>query len=182
MNNLRRYLAVLCTLALLPALGSADEESVRSAVMDHYRAFAAKDHEGLGRSFAPGYTIFSSSGGLLREGFDRDRMKSGFKAGLTFNLKPRHIEVQLFENTAVVTGYLDARISMKKQRSRMHTLRLSSVWVKQKGGWHLAHEHLSRLVLRSQSPPARQSETVVQEDKQGIDFEAWLLTFADILF
>ena len=44
------------------------------------------------------------------------------------------------------------------------------------------HEHLSRLVLRSQSPPARQSETVVQQEKQGIDFEAWLLTFADILF
>ena len=182
MNNLRYSLAVLCTLALLPNRGSADEERVRSAVMDHYRAFAAKNHEVLGRSFAPGYTIFSSSGGLLREGFDRDRMKSGFKAGLTFDFKPRHIEVQLFENTAVVTGYLDARISMKKQRSRMHTLRLSSVWVKQEGGWHLAHEHLSRLVLRSASAPARQSETVVQEDKQGIDFEAWLLTFADILF
>ena len=71
MNNLRYYLAVFCTLALLPARGSADEESVRSAVMDHYRAFAAKDHEELGRNFAPGYTIFSSSGGLLREGFDR---------------------------------------------------------------------------------------------------------------
>ena len=182
MNNLRYSLAVLCILTLLPARGSADEESVRAAVMDHYQAFAAKDHEGLGRSFAPGYTIFSSSGGLLREGFDRGRMKSGFKAGLTFDFKPRHIEVQLFENTAVVTGYLDARISMKKQRSRVHTLRLSSVWVKQEGGWHLAHEHLSRLVLRSASPPAQQSETVVQEEKQGIDFEAWLLTFADILF
>ena len=182
MNNLRYSLAVLCTLALLPTRGSADEESVRSAVMDYYQAFAAKDHEVLGRSFAPGYTIFSSSGGLLREGFDRDRMKSGFKAGLTFNLKPRHIEVQLFENTAVVTGYLDARISMKKQRSRMHTLRLSSVWVEQEGGWHLVHEHLSRLVLRSASPPAQRPETAVQQEKQGIDFEAWLLTFADILF
>ena len=182
MNNLRYSLAVFCTLALLPTRGFADEESVRSAVMDHYRAFAAKDHEGLGRSFAPGYTIFSSSGGLLREGFDRGRMKSGFKAGLTFNFKPRHIEVQLFENTAVVTGYLDARISMKKQRSRMHTLRLSSVWVEQEGRWHLAHEHLSRLVLRSQSPPAQRSETAVQQEKQGIDFESWLLTFADILF
>ena len=182
MNNLRRSLAVFCTLALLPTPGSADEESVRSAVMDHYQAFAAKDHEALGRNFAPGYTIFSSSGGLLREGFDQDRMKSGFKAGLTFNLKPRHIEVQLFENIAVVTGYLDARISMKKQRSRMHTFRLSSVWVKQEGGWHLVHEHLSRLVLRSTSPPAQQSETVAQKDKQGIDFETWLLTFADILF
>ena len=150
--------------------------------MDHYQAFAAKDHETLGRNFAPGYTIFSSSGGLLREGFDQDRMKSGFRAGLTFAFEPRHIEVQLFDNTAVVTGYLDARISRKKQRSRMNTLRFSSVWVMQEGGWHLVHEHLSRLVLRSGSPPAQQTGTVIQKDDSGIDFEAWLLTFADILF
>ena len=182
MINFRPFLPVLCTLALLPAPGSTDEESVRSAVMDHYQAFAARDHEALGRNFAPDYSIFSSSGGLLREGFDQDRMKAGFKAGLTFAFEPRHIEVQLLDNTAVVTGYLDARISRKKQGGRMNTFRLSSVWIRQEGGWHLVHEHLSRLVLRSGSPHAQQPQTVVQQDRQGIDFEAWLLTFADILF
>ena len=116
MINFRHFLPVFCTLALLPAPGSTDEGSVRSAVMDHYRAFAARDHEALGGSiFAPDYSIFSSSGGLLREGFDQDRMKAGFKAGLTFAFEPRHIEVQLLDDTAVVTGYLDARISRKKQ-------------------------------------------------------------------
>ena len=58
MNNLRYSLAVFCTLALLPARGSADEESVRSAVMDHYQAFAAKDHEVLGAQFCAGLYHF----------------------------------------------------------------------------------------------------------------------------
>ena len=155
---------------------------MRSAVMAHYQAFADKDPEALGRNFAPDYSIFSSSGGLLREGFDQDRMKAGFKAGLTFAFEPRHIEVQLLDNTAVVTGYLDARISRKKQRSRMNTFRLSSVWIQQEDGWRLVHEHLSRLVLRSGSPPPQQTGTVMQKDDSGIDFEAWVLTFADILF
>ena len=182
MKNFRHFLTVLCTLALLPVPGSTDEGSVRSAVMAHYQAFADKDPEALGRNFAPDYSIFSSSGGLLREGFDQHRMKAGFKAGLTFAFEPRHIEVQLLDDTAVVTGYLDARISRKKQGGRMNTFRLSSVWVRQEDEWHLVHEHLSRLVLRSGPPPAQQPQTVVQQDKQGIDFEAWLLTFADILF
>ena len=182
MINFRHFLPVFCTLALLPVPGSTDEESVRSAVMDHYRAFAARDHEALGRNFSPDYSIFSSSGHLLREGFDQDRMKAGFKAGLTFAFEPRHIEVQLLDDTALVTGYLDARISRKKQVSRMNTFRLSSVWVRQGDGWHLVHEHLSRLVLRSGPPPAQQTGTVMQKDDSGIDLEAWLLTFADILF
>ena len=182
MTSFRHFLPVFCTLSLLPAPGSTDEEKVRSAVMDHYRAFAARDHEALGRNFAPDYSIFSSSGGLLREGFDQDRMKAGFKAGLTFAFEPRHIEVHLLDDTAVVTGYLDARISRKKQGGRMNTFRLSSVWIQQEDGWRLVHEHLSRLVLRSGSPPPQQTGTVMQKDDSGIDFEAWVLTFADILF
>jgi ketosteroid isomerase-like protein len=174
----------LC-LVFLFSTAHASEEAVKSTVLRHFKTLSARDQEALVKNYSREFSAFTARGGLLREGVNRTRVKSAVKAGVKLNFEPRHLDVKLFDNLAVVTGYLTGGISSEKTRpGKIRTLRMSSVLVNEEGDWRLVHTHLSSLIVApdSQASVVGQVARSNEQNSQGLGVQDWLLAFLDIIY
>ena len=83
--------------------------------------------------------------GLLVEGFDKERLKANFDAGLKLDITARHLGVKIYGNTAVATGYIEGRITLPDGIINETRARFTEVWIKQGGKWKRVHIHSSPL-------------------------------------
>ncbi len=126
-----------------------DEADVRAAVQGHFAALNAGDVN----AFIPYYPSESSvfAGGRLLGRFHsleerRDGFQAGVDAGQRRNLRLQHMEVRVYGNAAVVTGYLvgpstaaDGTVTQVRQQR-------TGVLIKQGGQWKEVHRHSSPLL------------------------------------
>ena len=140
-------------LFLTPAALADDVDDVKAAVLRHYAALNAGDADAYIRSRAPQHSLFSG-GGLLSRSTSLEEQQGAFKAGIDAGLKrnvsARHIDVQVYGNTAVATNYTIGTIARPDGSITQVRVQRTAVLIKQGGQWKEVHQHRSRLNI---APP-----------------------------
>ena len=135
---------VLVALLLVPhAAFAQDEASLRSRIEAHYSAIHSSDLDAVAEHHLPEITVFPPTGHLLMEaGFEPADARMGAAIGFPVTqVVMRHFSVQIYDQVAVATFYLDGTHDGERG-----TWRVSAVWVWRDGAWLESHHHESRLV------------------------------------
>jgi len=125
-----------------------DADDVKAAVERYFAALNSGDADAYAQHRVPEYSIFGGGGLIERSNSiaqQRDDFQAQTDAGFKLNLRIQHLEVRVYGNAAVVTGYLtgtntapDGTVNQQRQQS-------TRVWIKQGGQWKEAHRHSSQL-------------------------------------
>ena len=152
----------LWTILLLgaPNLEAGDAEDVKAAYLRHIHLSRTGQVDAFVEQHLPGHTAFGPDGGLFirfdsledekhfrRAAAEAARRRSpGGQAPVTLAREVRHLNVDLYDQTAVVTGYLRAPVTLPDGRTVPGTRRVTAVWVKVEGQWREVHDHMSTLL------------------------------------
>ncbi len=116
-----------------------DVDDVKAAVQKYITALNTGEVNAYLQSRTPEYSAFGG-GGLVERYHSLEEQRSRFQgninSGVQFNLQIRHLDVRVYDNAAIVTGYTVAGNSADQR---------TSVWIKQGGQWKQAHRHTSPL-------------------------------------
>jgi CubicO group peptidase (beta-lactamase class C family) len=128
-----------------PGVGDPRAEGeVRDAVADLIAGYNAGNVEQIERRLAAQRNSFQGEGGPLRDIVDLDELRGAFKSGRRLKFEMRDLEVAVYGDTALTTGFFGGTVSRPDGTSRADgPWRASFVWNKQDGGWKLVHTHLS---------------------------------------
>lgn len=137
-----------------PTLGQTPEETIIAATLEHFQTMNAGDAQGHVAHHVPNVTSFDAAGGLLYVSESRDQearlMQAGFDAGWRQNYELRHLEVRVYGDAAVVTGYV-AGVDVAPDGTETPVLnRRTAVLVRQDGQWLEVHSHQSPVVGAAQ--------------------------------
>ncbi len=139
-------LIVLIASLILASSAAADDVSdVKEAWVKVNAAFNAGDVDIMSQYIHAEASLFNYEGRTLSEGFDKDGFKAGFDAGLKFDWDANHLNVKVYGNAAVVTGYHVGTITLPNGDVSQGTRRFSEVWIKENGNWKQVHRHASQL-------------------------------------
>ena len=147
-----KALTTLCVVGmfLLPAALADDADDVKAALQKYFAALNAGDADAYIQHRMPEYSVFAG-GGLLNRSTSLEEQKNDFQAevdaGFKYNLQLRHLEVKVYGNTALVTGYVMGTITGPDGTTVQVRNQHSAVWVKQGGQWRRTHRHGSPLSL-----------------------------------
>jgi len=134
----------------LTSVVADDVDDAKAAELDLMEAENQGDMDRIFRHIAPGRSVFLPNGGLLILGGtpeDKRRRQAQSERGFKLNLRVRHLEAEVYGDTAVLTYYRVGTISAPDGTSRPVSLRVSVVRVKQAGQWKVVHRHGSTLTL-----------------------------------
>jgi len=112
-------------LALIAALNEGDVEIIAQYLLSEHSRFPAE--------------------GLLVEGFTKEDLKAAFNAGLKLAITARHLDVKIYGNTAIATGYIEGSITLPGGIFEEIRQRFTEVWIKQGDNWKRVHIHSSPL-------------------------------------
>ena len=148
---MKRLIALLIVLVggfALTAVAAADDAAdIEAAQRAHFAAYNASDADAVAQYVLQERSRFVGDGSLLTVGFDKNELKAAFDAGVKFNRQFRHLDVKVYGNAAVVTGYWTGTINLLDGIIIKGPVRHSAVWIKQGGQWKEAHTHQSPLRL-----------------------------------
>jgi len=148
MSRLGISLGLSASLLAGPATGD-DAAAVKAAVESHWTAINKGDFATIAEQHTPDFSGFFADGGVLLEFESADTQRRAIEAfvasGYKTNWSIRHLDVNMYGNTAVATLYLVGSQSQPGQAPQQGTLRVSEVWVKQNNAWKEAHHHDSWL-------------------------------------
>ncbi len=136
---------------LMPAALADDADDVKAALQRYVTALNAGDANGFIQNRAARSTGFGAPGGLLATSDSLEEARSGFQAdydaGLRYDVQSRHVEISVYGDTAVTTGYGVGRLTFPDGTTLQVNNRITRVWVKQGGQWKQVHQHISPVVL-----------------------------------
>ena len=135
------FFVVVALIPTSPALAD-DAADVKKAAEAVLAAYSAEDADAIARYFVVGAPNFGGDGRSGRP-FDKGEFESAFAAGLDYDLTWRDLEVEVYENSAVTTAFMDGQIKMPDGNTVFGPWRNSATWVKQKGVWKVVHYHVS---------------------------------------
>ncbi len=135
---------------LMPAALADDADDVRQAVRNFFTAISAGDASAAMQYRAPGYYTFGGGGGLLSTASSVEEQRKAHQAtvdaGVKRNYQLTHMEVKVYGDTAVVTGYLTGTRIQPNGTVIQQRARRTGVWVKQGGAWREVHLHQSPVI------------------------------------
>ncbi len=131
------------------AVAMADDvDDVKAAVQSYFDAINSGNGAAVARHRIPEYSVFTGGGLIDRSSSiaqQRDDFQALADAGRKLNLRIQHMDVRVYGNAAVVTGYLmgtdtapDGTVIQSRQQR-------TGVWIKQGGQWKEVHRHAARL-------------------------------------
>ncbi len=133
----------------LPTVAMADDvDDVKAAVQSYFAALNSGNAAGYAQHRIPGYSIFGGGGLIERSGSvaqQRDDFQALADAGRKLDLELKHMEIRVYGNAAVVTGYLVGRNTAPDGTVNQTREQSTRVWIKQGGQWKEAHRHSSQL-------------------------------------
>ena len=148
MKRLTAIIMILVGGVVLTTVAYADDKAdVKAAQAALAAAWNAGDADAVAQYRLPESSGFFAGGGLLDK-FDKNKIKAAFDSGLKLNIQYRHIDVKVYDNAAVVTGYETGMVTFADGTTIKGPRRLSSVWIKQKGRWKQAHVHISMIIAQ----------------------------------
>ena len=135
---------------MLPAVLADDVDDVKAAVQSYFAAIKAGDSSSVMQYRIPERSSFGGPGGLLsRPTSSLEEQKSALeaqvRAGVKRNYQITHMEVRVYGNTAVVTGYLTGTRTEPNGTVTPRRDRRTGVFVKLGGQWKEVHHHQSPL-------------------------------------
>ncbi len=144
---------ILAAALLIGGVSFARQESetdLLKAIMDqHLNAINTAQSEAIARHHLPGHSEFGVTGdklgisGTYEEQFVRN--EGIFAGGFTFDWHNKDLRVQLFDNTALVTGYVVGITTAPDGTVSEINNRRTTVLVKVDGMWKEIHVHNSKL-------------------------------------
>ena len=145
-------LRILAAALLLATTVLADDaDDVEEQVLDFFAAANAGDMGAVFQHHMPEHSSFGRGDGLLSRITSLEEQKRAFQAsvdaGVKRNYQIRHLEVRVYGNSAVVTGYLMGTRIYPDGRTVQLSYQRTALWVKQGGKWKEAHRHQSPLSL-----------------------------------
>ncbi len=126
-----------------------DADDAKAVVLEHFATLTAGNMNAhleqhhvaqLNRFMRNGLRVHFSS---LEE--QKNQIRAVYDNGSKYNLGLRDVEVNVYGNTAVVSGYLTGNIVRGNGNTVSVTDRYSATLVKQGGQWKTVHTHNSRL-------------------------------------
>ncbi len=128
-----------------------DVDDVKAAVQGHFAALNAGDVNAYIQYYANQGSVFAG-GGLLGRVHSLEERRNGFQAGVDAgerrDLQLQHIEVKIYGNAAVVTGYLTGTSTAADGTVTQSRQQRTEVLIKQGGQWKAVHNHRSPLFPR----------------------------------
>ena len=92
-----------------------DVDDVNAAVLGYFAALSSWDANAQARYHMPEYSSFGPGGGLLESQHSLEKQRNSFQAaydaGQRLNLQVRYLDVRVFGNAAIVTGYVVGTIT-----------------------------------------------------------------------
>ncbi|HEX8337933.1 MAG TPA: serine hydrolase [Pyrinomonadaceae bacterium] len=120
------------------------EGEVREAVADLVAGYNSGSVEQIERRLAAQRSGFQSGGGPLRDIVNLEELRGAFKSGVRLKFEMRDLEVAVYGDAALTTGFFGGTVSRPNGASRNDgPWRASFVWNRQDGVWKLVHSHLS---------------------------------------
>lgn len=154
--DMKRLCAIASVLVLgiflmTVALADKDEATdVKAAADSFLAAWNAGDADAIAQHHYSLETSYFHTTGTLLDVFDKALAQAWFDSGGKVFLQPRHRDIKIYGNTAVVTGYLVGTITLPNGSSQEGTWRSSATWMKVDGEWKVVHVHNSPLIA---TPP-----------------------------
>ena len=150
MKALTTTLIVMCLTTAAPA---EDAEDVKMAARATYEALNNADVDTYVGLVAPQGTLYGGNGSFLQERQPttealRSNLQGMFDAGLRYDYQVRNLDVKVYGDSAVVTGYVTGTRTAPDGVTRQVALRRTMVWIRQGGAWQVVHVHSSPLSLR----------------------------------
>ncbi len=135
---------ILTTVAI-----ADDVDDVKAAVQRYIATLNADDANAYVQSRIPVYSVFAG-GGLIERFHSLEEQRNGFQgrvdSGLRISRQLRHLDVKVYGNAAVVTGYMlgtntapDGTVIQSRQQR-------TGMWIEQGGQWKEVHRHSSPLL------------------------------------
>ncbi len=127
-----------------------DADDVRAAVERYVAALNTGDANAYVQSRTPEYSVFTG-GGLFERSTSLEEQRNGFQdridSGIRISRQLRHIDVKVYGNAAVVTGYMLGTTTGPDGTTQPLSSQRTGVWIKQGGQWKEVHRHSSPLTL-----------------------------------
>jgi len=127
-----------------------DVDDVKAAVQSYYAALNSGNGAALAQLRIPEYSFFGG-GGLIDRSSSSAQQRDDFQAladaGRKLDLQLRHMEVRVYGNAAVVTGYSTGTNTAPDGTVNQTRQQRTGVWIKQGGQWREAHRHASPLTI-----------------------------------
>ena len=132
-----------------PVAMADDVDDVKAALQSYFDAINSGNAAAMIQHRMPEYSIFA--GGELISRFhsleeQRNNFQNTVDSGAKRNLQVRHIEVKIYGNAAVVTGYLTGTNTAPDGTVNQQRQQRTGVWIKQGGQWKEVHRHSSPLL------------------------------------
>ncbi len=125
-----------------------DVDDVKAAVESYFAALNSGNGPAMAQRRIPEYSVFGGGGLIERSSSvaqQRDDFQALADAGRKLNLRIQHLEVTVYGNAAVVTGYLTGTNTAPDGTVNQQRQQRTGVWIKQGGQWKEVHRHAARL-------------------------------------
>jgi len=120
------------------------EAEVKAAVADLIAGYNSGDIERLGRRLAAQRNGFQPEGGFLRDVVDLEELRGAFKSGVRLNFEMRELEVAVYGDAALATGFFGGTVKRPDGTARADgPWRASLIWNREGADWKLVHSHMS---------------------------------------
>ena len=120
------------------------EAEVAAAVADLVAGYNSGNVEQIEHRLAAQQNSFPSEGGFLRSIVNAEELRGAFKSGLKLSFGMRELEVAVYGDTALTTGFFGGTVTRPNgTTSADGPWRASFVWHRQDGVWKIVHSHLS---------------------------------------
>ena len=147
-------MVIVSCVALSPLATAGDADDVKAATLEHFATLNAGNARAHVQHHMAGHSTYDAGGGLLEVSNSLSEetasLKADFDSGLKLNLELRHLDVKVYGDAAVVTGYVVGTATAPDGTTEQLTSRRSAVLIKEGGKWREVHLHSSPVIAASQ--------------------------------
>ncbi len=155
---MKQLIAMLIVIAISLALNNTavagDADDVKAATLEHFATLNAGNARAHVQHHMAGHSTYNAGGGLLEVSNSLSEetasLKVDFDSGLKLNLELRHLDVKVYGDAAVVTGYVVGTATAPDGSIDQVTDRRSAVLIKEGGKWREVHLHSSPVIAGPQ--------------------------------
>ena len=134
-------------VTLTTASFAGDVDDIKKATIEHFATLNSGDAAAHVAHHLEGHSAFAANGGLLQvdNSLEEEKkdLQNGFDTGFKTNLQLRHLEVTVYGNAAVVTGYVVGTTTSPEGTTQQTRGRRTAVLIKKGNKWMEVHTHSS---------------------------------------